>query len=241
MKLISQGAEAKIYLIENPRKSAKSAAHLPHNKFISKQRIPKLYRHKDLDNQIRTRRTKSETKILTKAFSVGANVPKVISSDKYNLEIEFIQGDRLSETLNAYPKKKQFQIMQQLGEQVALLHKNNIIHGDLTTSNIILKTATPLGSRRVRDKVAKAQNMRTEGSPSSPPLSPPLFLIDFGLSFISTKTENKAVDLHLIKQALEAKHFQNHQALFQQFLKTYNIKENIERLKTVEKRGRYKH
>ncbi|MBU3923281.1 MAG: hypothetical protein KJ592_00015 [Nanoarchaeota archaeon] len=48
-------------------------------------------------------------------------------------------------------------------------------------------------------------------------------------------------DLHLIKQALEAKHWKNHEALFKQFLKTYNIKENIDRLKIVEKRGRYKH
>jgi len=195
MKLIQQGAEAKIYLDKDT---------------IQKQRTKKGYRHPTLDKQIRTRRTRSETKILTKALAIKANVPKVISSDKFNINIEYIPGDRLSETLNTYPEKKQFAVMQQLGTQLALLHKNNIIHGDLTTSNTILS-------------------------------SNQVFLIDFGLGFISTKTEDKAVDLHLIKQALEAKHFQNHKELFNQFLKTYNIKENIERLKVVEKRGRYKH
>ncbi len=197
MKLISKGAEAKIYL---------------DNQIIKKERIIKNYRHPQLDNQIRTRRTKSEVKILTKAFSVGANVPKVISSDKFNIQIEYIKGDRLSETLNSYSEEKQFSVIQKLGEQTAKLHKNNIIHGDLTTSNMILR----------EDKV---------------------FIIDFGLGFFSSRIEDKAVDLHLIKQALKAKHYQNYEKLFNNFIKGYKWKDSkkvIERLKVVEKRGRYK-
>ena len=200
MKLISQGAEAKIYLDKS---------------IISKQRLPKSYRHPQLDNQIRTRRTRSESKILTKALKAGANIPKVITTDKFSIQIEYIHGDRLSETLNNYSEEKQFQTMQALGTQTAILHKNNIIHGDLTTSNLIFSHKPQATSHK-------------------------LFIIDFGLSFVSTKIEDKAVDLHLIKQALEAKHFQNHQALFQQFLKTYKDKAVIERLGIVEKRGRYK-
>ena len=234
MKLISQGAEAKIYLIESPCKSVVKLS----EKFILKQRTLKSYRHPQLDNQIRTRRTRSEAKILTKAISVGVNVPKVTTptgerrkakGDKFEIYLEFINGDRLSETLNSYPEKKQFQIMQQLGKQVALLHENNIIHADLTTSNIILAN----GEQRMANDKRQTK----------------VFLIDFGLSFVSTKIEDKAVDIHLIKQALEAKHFrspdhlrgQNHQQLFKNFLKTYDNKEVIERLKIVEKRGRYKH
>ena len=73
-----------------------------------------------------------------------------------------------------------------------------------------------------------------------------VYFIDFGLGFQSHKIEDKAVDLHLLKQALEAKHFQNHEALFKNFLKGYkkdyeDSKKIIERLKIVEKRGRYKH
>tara|TARA_Y100000310_G_scaffold178892_1_gene178843 strand:+ start:757 stop:1407 length:651 start_codon:yes stop_codon:yes gene_type:complete len=216
MKLIQQGAEAKILLNKD---------------IITKDRIPKTYRHEQLDKKIRTRRTKSETKLLTKALEIGINTPKVLNPlkdgkfkalptmqrlhKKSKINLEHIKGDRLSETLHTYPKKKQFKLMQNLGKQVALLHKNNIIHGDLTTSNTILQ--------KKQDK---------------------LFIIDFGLGFISARLEDKAVDLHLIKQALEAKHFQNNESLFQHFLKGYKFPETkkvLEQLKKVESRGRYKH
>ena len=212
-KLIQQGAEAKIFLDED---------------VVSKQRIVKGYRHPQLDTLIRTRRTKSEGKILFKALNFGIQVPKVLNAnqkgeprDKFDLKIEYIDGDKLSETLNSYSEKKQFETMKKLGEQVAKLHENNIIHGDLTTSNTILRDGK-------------------------------VFIIDFGLGFISAKIEDKAVDLHLIKQALEAKHFrspdhlrgQNPEDLFENFCKGYTWPDSqkvIERLTIVEKRGRYKH
>ena len=204
-KLIAQGAEAKLFLNEN---------------IVSKQRIEKSYRHPALDNQIRRQRTKREARILTKALALKANVPKVLntnkkgeSSDKFNLEIEFIDGEKLAEFLNDYPEGKQKEVMKKLGEETATLHENNIIHGDLTTSNTILRNSK-------------------------------VYIIDFGLGFISAKIEDKAVDLHLIKQALEAKHWKNWEDLFKEFLEGYKhkeAKEIIERLKVVEKRGRYKH
>ncbi|MFA5061086.1 MAG: KEOPS complex kinase/ATPase Bud32 [Candidatus Pacearchaeota archaeon] len=198
LKVIAQGAEAVIFL---------------NNKEINKSRTEKSYRHPLLDEKIRRTRTKSEAKILQKAHEFGINVPKVIKVDKFDLKIEFIEGDRLSEKLNDYKEEKQTLVMKKVGKQVAKLHKKDIIHGDLTTSNMIL-----------REKE--------------------VFIIDFGLGFFSSKIEDKAVDLHLIKQALEAKHYQNHEKLFNNFLKGYiwdDSKKVIERLKVVEKRGRYKH
>ncbi len=197
MRLIQQGAEAKIFLGKN---------------VITKDRIAKLYRHPDLDKKIRIRRNRSESKILKKALILGVNVPMVLGAEEFKLQIEFIDGDKLSETLNNYSGEKQSRVMKKLGEQTALLHKNNIIHGDLTTSNTILK----------KNKI---------------------FIIDFGLGFISSKIEDKAVDIHLIKQALEAKHFRNHKDLFGYFLNGYECEELdgiIKRLEIVEKRGRYK-
>ena len=69
-------------------------------------------------NDDETKRTKSEAKLLKKAKLIEANVPKIINQDNFNLEIEFINGDRLSETLNSDPIKYQLQIMQKLGIQV---------------------------------------------------------------------------------------------------------------------------
>lgn len=208
MKLLQQGAEAKIYLAKNPRKSAKSANNS--SQHIIKIRTPKSYRHPTLDKTIRTRRTKSEAKILTKAYKAKINIPVLIQTELHNLTIEYLPGDRLSQTLNSYELKKQIATIKKLGTQVAKLHSANIIHADLTTSNTIL-------------------------------LNKKVYLIDFGLSYISTKTEDKAVDLHLLRQALEAKHYQNAETLFKNFLKTYKDSKVIERLKIVEKRGRCKH
>jgi len=56
--------------------------------------------------------------------------------------------------------------------------------------------------------------------------------------------QNKAVDLHLIKQALEAKHFENWEEHYKNILRGYKKSKDypsvIKRLKKVESRGRYK-
>ena len=71
-----------------------------------------------------------------------------------------------------------------------------------------------------------------------------VYFIDFGLGFHSDRIEDKAVDLHLIKQALEARHSKIYEKAFKAVLQGYkiskNYKEAIKRLEKVEKRGRYK-
>ena len=201
MKIIQQGAEAKIFLNEKGN--------------IVKDRIPKSYRIEELDNKIRKRRTKSEAKLLLKASKI-IPVPKIISppGNDRMIHMEFIDGKKLSQHLDNFPLKKQKQILKQIGKDIAKLHDEDIIHGDLTTSNMILS----------KDKI---------------------YFIDFGLGYFNGKFEDKAVDIHLFKQALEAKHFTNWKENYQSFLKGYkNYKESekvLDRLKAVEKRGRYKH
>ena len=186
-------------------------------RFDTKERIKKSYRIQELDDQIRKRRTKSEAKILEKA---GKEIltPKVIKVDENSKKIylEYIPGKKLSEHLDNFNLEIQKQILKLIGEETAKLHNLDIIHGDLTTSNLIF--VEPLK----------------------------VYFIDFGLSFHSSKMEDKAVDLHLIKQALEAKHYKNWEILFKEFEKAYSKtakqgKLILERLKAVEKRGRYKH
>jgi len=199
-QILAQGAEA---IITKEKKK------------VVKHRISKSYRHKEIDEKIRKSRTRKEANILKKAKELNISVPELLKQEDFLLEMEFIKGDRLSEKLNSYEEKRQFLILKKIGKEVAKLHQNDIIHGDLTTSNTIL-----------RDEE--------------------IFIIDFGLGFISKRVEDKAVDLHLIKQALEAKHFQNYEKLFENFLESYTkeykeAKEVLERLKKVEARGRYRH
>lgn len=124
----------------------------------------------------------------------------------------YIEGKKLSEHLEQLEWRN---ICKIIGNQIAKLHDNNIIHGDLTTSNMIWN-----------EKEKK------------------LYFIDFGLGFISSRIEDKAVDLHLIKQALEAKHFSIYKEAEKIILDNYNSKDKdkiLEQLKKVELRGRYKH
>ncbi len=198
-KIIAQGAEAKIILS---------------NGFIIKDRIKKSYRVPELDNKIRRRRTRAEAKLLFKASEIiKSPKPFLQKEENYKIKMPFIDGEKLSEYLDDFQLKKQKKICRQIGKGVAKLHEQNIIHGDLTTSNMILKN----------DEI---------------------YFIDFGLGFVSRKFEDKAVDLHLLKQALEAKHFKNWEILWKEIEKSYSKYENskiiFERLKAVEKRGRYK-
>ncbi len=121
MKLISQGAEAKIY---------------EENKQIVKSRTTKSYRLPEIDDKLRKFRTRRETKILEKLTALNFPSPKVISSTDKEMKItmEKIPGEKLRDVLNkenckAYGKE--------MGEKIAVLHDNEIVHGDLTTSNMI--------------------------------------------------------------------------------------------------------
>lgn len=203
-RVLSQGAEAKILLDKKQN-------------LIIKDRIPKSYRHPELDKKIIKQRTKAEAKLLLKASQIINSALPLTNPNENQILIPYINGKKLSEHLDNFSLKEQKQIMNLIGESIAKLHKADIIHGDLTTSNMILKN----------NKV---------------------FFIDFGLGYISKKIEDKAVDLHLLKQALEAKHFKHFKELqnevFKSYEKTLGKEESqkiLERITAVERRGRYRH
>ncbi len=126
MQLIRQGAEAKLFKAEFEGKPA-----------LLKKRVPKGYRNKELDERIRTARTTGEANLLRKARSLGVNTPTVYEVDKGEKEIlmELVEGPRLKDVLN----KKNVGLCRQVGEGIALMHENSLIHGDLTTSNVMVK------------------------------------------------------------------------------------------------------
>ncbi|MDP4012593.1 MAG: KEOPS complex kinase/ATPase Bud32 [Candidatus Nanoarchaeia archaeon] len=197
MKFLKQGAEAVISLDGNT---------------IVKERVKKDYRISEIDDKLRKSRTRQEVKLLKKV----ENAPKVIDFSEKDMKIvmEFIDGPLLKDVLDYMDKKKRENTCIEIGKCVGSLHKQNIIHGDLTTSNMMLNG----------DKV---------------------IFIDFGLGFNSIKNEDKAVDLNLLKHALESRHHEHFDDSFNCVLKGYKqsyelAEEVLSRLEKVDARGRYK-
>lgn len=196
---IAQGAEAIIWLDGDK---------------IVKERIRKIYRHEEIDSARRKKTTRFEARLMERAGKI-IPVPKVHAScDKAMvIEMEFIEGKKLRDMVESMAKEERQDVFKRVGNKVAKLHNIDVIHGDLTTSNMI-----------VREKI---------------------YFIDFGLGFVSSKVEDKAVDLHLLKQALQSKHYKHFEECFNAVMHGY--KEEIKdfnaiekRMKKVEERGRYK-
>lgn len=99
---------------------------------VTKERIRKDYRIQQLDESLRKFRTKREAKVLKKLEELDFPAPRLIHQDKYTLQMELIDGNKLRDVLD-----KNFDASI-LGKLVGTLHNNQIIHGDLTTSNMIV-------------------------------------------------------------------------------------------------------
>jgi len=199
MKEIARGAEAVIYRDRD---------------MVVKERIAKGYRLREIDDRLRKSRTRREAKVYDKLKDLSF-IPALETMDdkEMRLEIEYIAGKKLADHLEGLDWKK---LCREIGRKIAELHNRHIIHGDLTTSNMIL-----------REKDGK------------------VCLIDFGLSFFSHKIEDMAVDLHLIREALESKHHTIREQGFRELLRGYKeeakeAEKVIARLEQVEARGRYK-
>ncbi|HEY4674321.1 MAG TPA: KEOPS complex kinase/ATPase Bud32 [Nitrososphaerales archaeon] len=205
-KLIRKGAEASIYLSEWFEFSA-----------IRKERLPKHYRQKALDDAIRTQRTLREALLIAKSREAGVPTPLIYFVDPKKAEIimQNLEGKRLKEIFLEDGMTLKKNLAREAGRMVAKLHSAGIVHGDLTTSNFIFYD----------DK---------------------LYLIDFGLASQSTKFEDMGVDLKLIKEVLNSAHYTEFQKLYPQIVAGYEEVAGKERMKKVlavvseiEKRGRY--
>jgi len=197
--LLKKGAESELYLIDW------------HNvRAISKVRIAKAYRNSSIDIPLRKRRTIHEANILSQVKFFGINTPFIYFLDVSNFEIimEYIKGKTVKDFFSP-------DLCIKLGEIVGILHCNNIIHGDITTSNFI---------------------MSSNGA---------IFVIDFGLSYFSERYEDKAVDIRLFKEILTSFHVDDFDVSFKNFYNGYkkrcgSITSKVFRtVGKIEKRGRY--
>ena len=123
MQLIKRGAEADIYIIQWGSKKA-----------VSKVRLQKPYRHKELDAAIRKYRTVHEANFISAAKAAGVISPFVYFVDPIRAEIimQFIEGNNVKDAITP-------SLCCEIGRYAAMLHTKSIIHGDLTTSNFIIK------------------------------------------------------------------------------------------------------
>lgn len=171
--LLKQGAEARVF--ESTFVGRRS---------IVKERFSKKYRHPTLDSKLTLKRLNAEARCMTKARRLGVTTPVLYSVDPvlHTLTFEFVEGPSVKDVFlefgsHGVAEERLDDIALQIGDAIGKLHDGGLIHGDLTTSNMLLRSGTNQ-----------------------------LVLIDFGLSFTSTLPEDKAVDLYVLERALISMH-----------------------------------
>jgi TP53 regulating kinase-like protein len=207
LHLIKKGAEASLYLMQ-----------WHGEKVVIKKRLPKRYRPSQLDEHIRIYRTTHEPQLMNEAKRAGVPTPTIFLVDVNEAAIimEFIEGIQVKQLLNKATKSKREKICTKIGELIGKLHEKGIIHGDLTTSNMILN---PDGK---------------------------IYFVDFGLGEKTSELEAMGVDLHLMKRALQSTHFRFTEECFNAVINGYSkvlgnktAKNVLDKVSEIERRGRY--
>ncbi|XP_039765940.1 EKC/KEOPS complex subunit TP53RK [Pararge aegeria] len=228
LKILKQGAEAKLYICNYLGKPT-----------LIKERFKKNYRHPDLDASITKERIKNEARSIVRCKTAGVKTPALYLVDFERRRIymqHFLQSITVKDFIvNLKSSTNQCDITaldvyaDKIGEIIRRMHENNIIHGDLTTSNMLLVEKDPTGSEE-NSKWLEYSNVD-------------LVLIDFGLSFIDSSAEDKGVDLYVLERALISTH-NDYPNLFNRIFNAYksysknNIKEIISKYEDVRARGR---
>ena len=205
--LIRKGAEANLYLGEWYGR-----------KVIVKRRIEKAYRVEPLDRKIRAYRTVHEAQTMHEARKSGVPTPTIylIDISDFTIVMEYIEGIRLRDSLNNFSSEERLRACRSVGSLIGRLHERSIIHGDLTTSNMIQTSDENI------------------------------FFIDFGLSLYSIEVEDRGVDLHLVKRALNSTHYKYVDQCFGAVIEGYRTEVGdkktdsvLKKVREIERRGRY--
>ncbi|XP_046552690.1 EKC/KEOPS complex subunit TP53RK-like [Haliotis rubra] len=214
-QLVQQGAEARLY-----------SSSFYGQPCMVKERFSKSYRHPTLDKSLTSQRIKGEVRAMLRCRTHGIPTPTVymVDQEANSIYMELIEDSmtvrkHIADTQQQYPDdavERLQPLAAEIGKLLGKMHSNNIVHGDLTTSNMLLKGM--LEDRRV-------------------------ILIDFGLSHFENVSEDKGVDLYVLERALLSTH-PGTEDLFDTVLKYYsqtNTKEAVEVMKKLEEvrmRGR---
>lgn len=204
--VIARGAESVIMRIERWN-----------HFFVLKWRQSKPYLLTDIDEHLRKMRTSRECKMLSIARSLGVRTPAVyaVNLNDYTIMMDYIDGTQFKQIVNTLPPNQLKELCMKFGESIALLHKGDVVHGDPTTSNLIVDSESNL------------------------------WLLDFGLSEMNATVEMKGVDLHLIHRALETTHWDLQEPMLEATINGYSrtlgneSKDIFSRMNEIRERGRY--
>ncbi|TVU09502.1 hypothetical protein EJB05_42978, partial [Eragrostis curvula] len=172
--LLKQGAEGRVFV-----------STFVGRKCVIKERFSKKYRHPLLDSKLTLKRLNAvRSSVHDQSKTAWCSYPSSLCcrSTQHTLTFEYVDGLSVKDILlgfgsNGVNEERLIDIATQIGNAVGKLHDGGLVHGDLTTSNMIIKNSNNQ-----------------------------LVLIDFGLSFTSTIPEDKAVDLYVLERALISMH-----------------------------------
>lgn len=161
---------------------------------VVKWRFPKPYIPPELDKDFRKSRTATEAKALLKAISLGINVPIPLYADLEEglIIMTYIDGMVFRDLIENFDLDEVCSVCRTVGIYVAKLHENSIIHGDVTTSNILIDKSS-------RD----------------------VYLIDFGLTNFVSRLEDQAIDIHIFFRSVESAHHAVEDLVKQCFVEGY--------------------
>ncbi|KAL1591008.1 hypothetical protein WHR41_00213 [Cladosporium halotolerans] len=223
LTLITQGAEAHLY---------RTTFLTPTTPAALKIRPPKPWRHPVLDRRLTRQRVLAEARVLAKCAREGVAVPGVLglSWEEGWVAMEWVEGRSVKEAVRGRDvgdEEGLRGLMRRVGGAVGRLHAVGVVHGDLTTSNMMLR---PVG-----DGGEKGEAGGLEGE---------IVLIDFGLAGQTVQEEDRAVDLYVLERAFGSTH-PREEGMFGEVLEGYmeafkGSKGTLRRLEDVRMRGRKK-
>ncbi|WP_193309374.1 bifunctional N(6)-L-threonylcarbamoyladenine synthase/serine/threonine protein kinase [Halorubrum halophilum] len=186
---------------------------------VVKRRVPKAYRHPELDRTLRRDRTVAEARLTSEARRAGVPTPLVADADVPNatLTLQHVGARDLAAALDDGADSAAA-----VGRQLARLHEAGVVHGDPTTRNVRVGADAAGGA-------ATASTDRT-------------VLIDFGLAYHTGHVEDHAMDLHVFEGSIRAT-AADPAPLIEAFEDGYaevGADEVLDRLRDVEARGRYR-
>ena len=140
----------------------------------------------------------------------------IVNVPEASITMQYIEGKQIKQMINNASEDSRRELCVSIGELIGKLHRQGLIHGDLTTSNMILNP---------------------EGK---------IFFVDFGLGEKNSEVEARGVDLHLMKRALQSTHYQFWEECFRNVLAGYSsvlgaeaAEKVYEKIREIERRGRY--